>query len=132
MNTLAAQAAAVATGGALGALMRYGLSSALHGWLGRDFPFGTLAVNVLGSLAIGYLLVALPSAEHQTPLLRLLLVTGVLGGFTTYSAFSLETLQLAQDGRLFHASVNVVATVAACLAATWGGVLLARWAHGVH
>ena len=100
--------ATVAAGGALGASLRYMAAAVTHSLMGENFPYGTMMVNVLGSLIIGYMLVLLPDAEDSVPFLRLLLITGVLGGFTTYSAFSIETLQLLQDGHLNKAGLNVV------------------------
>jgi len=81
----------VAAGGALGSMLRYGVSLLSVAWLGAGFPWGTLAVNVLGSAAIG--LCAGLGVQGE---MRLLLVTGLLGGFTTFSAFSLETMGLAE------------------------------------
>lgn len=120
----------VALGGGLGASLRYLAAAATHGLLGHAFPYGTLLVNLLGSLLIGYLVVLLPDSGSQASTLRLLLVTGVLGGFTTYSAFSIETLTLLQEGQLLKAGLNIAITLAGCLLAVWTGFLLARWLHG--
>lgn len=121
--------AAVAAGGAIGASLRYMAAAVTHTVMGRDFPYGTLVVNVAGSLIIGYLLVLLPDSDESIPLLRLLLITGVLGGFTTYSAFSIETLQLIQDGHLSKAGLNVVLTLLLCFLAVWAGFLIGRNVH---
>ncbi|NIP18518.1 MAG: fluoride efflux transporter CrcB [Xanthomonadales bacterium] len=121
--------AAVAAGGAIGASLRYVAAALTHAVMGDDFPYGTLMVNVLGSLVIGYLLVLLPEAEDQVPVMRLLLVTGILGGFTTYSAFSIETLQLVQDGHLTRAGVNIALTLVFCFIAVWTGYLLGKGLH---
>ena len=121
--------AAVAAGGALGASGRYMIASLTHSYLGKDFPYGTLMVNVLGSLLVGYMVVVFTGAEKTHPYLWLLLVTGVLGGFTTYSAFSMETLQLIQDGQLSKAGLNIFFTVVICFVAVWGGYLLGRGIH---
>lgn len=118
---------AVLGGGAVGAGLRWGLAELVHQWLGRGFPWGTLAVNLLGSLAIGWLWAWLPPAGM--PHLRLLLVTGLLGGFTTYSAFSLETLALVQGGQAGRAAAYVALTVALCFAAVWAGHQGGRWLH---
>jgi CrcB protein len=80
---------------------------------------------------IGYLLVLLPEPENQVPIARLLLITGVLGGFTTYSAFSIETLELINDGHLTKAGVNVMLTLASCFLAVWIGFLMGKTLHGV-
>ena len=121
--------ATVAAGGALGASLRYLAANLTHAYLGKGFPFGTLLVNVLGSLIIGYMVVLLPDSEESIPYLRLLLITGVLGGFTTYSAFSIETLQLIQSGQLSKAGLNVLLTLLLCFVAVWGGYLLGRGVH---
>lgn len=129
MKIAAMKLAAVAAGGALGASLRYLLAAATHEILGHDFPYGTLMVNVVGSLVIGYLMVLLPIQEGGVPMVRLLLITGVLGGFTTYSAFSVETLQLVQDGHLTKAGLNISMTLFFCFFAVWAGYLVARVIH---
>jgi CrcB protein len=129
MRVAAINLAAVAAGGALGASMRYLLAAATHSALGHDFPYGTLMVNVVGSLLIGYLMVLLPVQEGGIPVVRLLLITGLLGGFTTYSAFSVETLQLVQDGHLLKAGLNISMTFFFCFIAVWGGFVTARLIH---
>ena len=130
MKVAAMKLAAVAAGGALGASLRYLIAAATHEILGHDFPYGTLMVNIIGSLVIGYLMVLLPHQEGGIPVVRLLLITGVLGGFTTYSAFSVETLQLAQDGHLTKAGLNIAMTLFFCFAAVWAGFLAGRLIHG--
>ena len=129
MKFAAINLAAVAAGGALGASLRYMASTITHSVLGTDFPYGTLMVNVIGSILIGYLVVALPVADESIPYLHLLIFTGLLGGFTTYSAFSIETLHLIQDGQLSKAGLNVVFTLVICFVAVWGGYLLGRGIH---
>jgi CrcB protein len=108
----------VALGGALGSVARYGCSLAAMRWLGTAFPWGTMFVNVTGSFTIG-LLAALVAADGR-PLLgadaRAFAIVGLLGGFTTFSSFSLETLNLARSGALGAAAINVVLSVALCLA----------------
>jgi CrcB protein len=123
---------AVALGGAFGAGFRYLAAAMTHSVLGHAFPYGTLLVNVLGSLLIGYLVVLLPESGSQASILRLLLITGVLGGFTTYSAFSIETLTLFQEGQVMKASLNMAVTLLACLLAVWAGYLLARILHPIN
>ncbi len=108
----------VALGGALGAVLRY-----LTG-LAVAFPFGTLAVNVAGSLAIGLLWVAL-TARGLTQW-QPLVITGFLGGFTTFSAFSLDTLRLVEDGRSGMAGAYVLASVVVSLGACVVGAQIAR------
>jgi CrcB protein len=108
----------VAIGGALGSVARYGCSTLAMRLLGPAFPWGTLLVNVMGSFVIG---MAAAFAAGERPLLagdaRLFVITGVLGGFTTFSAFSLETVQLARGGAWEAASLNVIASLVACLGA---------------
>jgi CrcB protein len=106
----------VAFGGAIGAAGRYAVVQwAVNRW-GLAFPWGTLAVNVTGSLAIGFL-AALLSARTTDPALRLFLITGILGGYTTFSAFSLETLALMTSERWLATAAYVAGSVALSLAA---------------
>jgi CrcB protein len=110
----------VALGGAIGSVARYACMLAGARWFGAAFPWGTLFVNVAGSFAIG-LLAALVAADGR-PLLgsdaRAFVLVGVLGGFTTFSSFSLETLALARNGALGAAGLNVAFSVALCLLGT--------------
>jgi CrcB protein len=117
----------VALGGALGSVARYGASGLAVRWFGDSFPWGTLMVNVSGSFAIG--LFATLTAEHGrwvvSPGARTFFMAGVCGGFTTFSAFSLQTLNLLRDDRWFGAGLNILGSVALCLVAVWLGHLLA-------
>lgn len=117
---------AVAIGGAAGALLRFAAGELVHGRLGREFPYGTLSVNVLGSLCIGLFYVWLVERAALSETWRLALIVGLLGSFTTFSSFSLETLQLVDRGELLAAMVNVLASVVLCLAACGAGLWLAR------
>ncbi len=112
----------VALGGALGAALRYLLSATLQ--TGAAFPTATLTVNMVGSLAIGLAWGAWAAAPWFQDWGRALLVVGVLGGFTTFSAFSLEVLTLVQAERLWSAGLYVVASLMGCLAAVWLGYRL--------
>ena len=120
------QSIAIAAGGALGALLRSWVSNGVYGMLGRDFPYGTLAVNVLGSLAMGLLYVLLLERSAAAPEWRALLLVGVLGAFTTFSTFSIETLILLEEGALLRALLNIALSVSICIAAAWLGVIVAR------
>ncbi len=117
---------AVACGGALGAVLRYAMVSWTLGLMGRGFPYGTLLVNVLGSFAIGAAFVWFQSRGPHLEILRASLIVGVLGGFTTFSAFSLETLNLALGGHPGRAALNVLLSVVLCLAAAGAGVKLLK------
>ena len=121
------QLLAIAAGGALGALMRFWVSSGVHGVAGRSFPYGTLTVNVLGSLLIGILYVAFNERLDVSPHWRALLLVGVLGAFTTFSTFSMETLELLEKGDVIKAAANVLLNVVLCISAAWLGVLLTRF-----
>jgi len=114
-------------GGGLGAGLRYWLQGVVHGRIGADFPYGTLVVNVLGCFAIGLLMVSLEERFLAVPTLRLFLTIGILGGFTTFSTFSYETLALLRDGEFLAGLANVGGSVLGCLAATWLGMQLGRW-----
>ena len=119
----------VALGGALGSVARYACSGVAARWLGAGFPYGTLFVNVTGSFTIG-LLAALVAADGRPSLGadgRAFLLVGVLGGFTTFSSFSLETLNLARSGALGPAVLNVAGSVVLCLAAVSLGYATAVW-----
>lgn len=120
------QTLAIAAGGALGAVLRYWASSAVHARLGTGFPYGTLTVNVLGSLLIGFLSVWLLERMVAGPGLRAFLLIGLLGAFTTFSTFSLETLNLLEGGEPGRAALNIIASVLVCVAAASLGVLAAR------
>jgi CrcB protein len=116
----------VALGGALGSVARYKLSGAiLHHTLDWRFPAGTFAVNVLGCLVAGLLAALAERHDMFSGQARLLLFTGILGGFTTFSAFGLETMHLVKRGELGIAAANVALSVAAGLAALWLGMALA-------
>jgi CrcB protein len=116
----------VAVGGAAGSVARYLMASSIQTATSWDFPLGTVLVNVLGCFLIGILyvlLVARPDPRHD---LRALLMVGVMGGFTTFSSFSLETVTMAMNGNFGGATLNVVISVVACLVGTILGVTLAR------
>lgn len=116
----------IAAGGAVGAVMRYLVANGVYQLLGRDFPWGTLLVNSLGSLLMGALYVLLIERLTDTADLRALLLIGLLGAFTTFSTFSIETLLLIENGQLLRALLNMLASVILCLFAAWLGVVVVR------
>jgi CrcB protein len=120
------QLLAIAGGGALGAVLRFGMSNSVYRLLGRDFPYGTMAVNVLGSLLMGFLFVLFVERMVVSAEWRSGLLIGLLGAFTTFSTFSFETLALFDAGAPIKALVNIIASVVLCLVATWLGLILGR------
>lgn len=116
----------IALGGAVGAILRYLGSLGIHGLAGTGFPYGTLFVNVLGSFLIGVLYVVIIEAPAGFTHYRAPIMVGLLGAFTTFSAFSLETVHLLEGGEVVKAGLNVLLNVVLCLAACWGGLTLAR------
>lgn len=118
----------VAMGGALGAVLRYSISSGIYHWFGRSFPYGTLVVNIVGSLAIGLLSILLVEKFNVSQEIKLGLVVGVLGALTTFSTFSWDTLHLLEQGFVQKAFLNVLLNVTVCIAAAWLG---AQWAKSM-
>ena len=116
----------IAGGGAAGALLRYWMTGAVHALLGRGFPYGTLAVNASGSVLIGVCFVFLLERTNLAGEWRSLLMTGLLGAFTTFSTFSLETILLIQAGEQGKAALNVALGVLLCLLGCWAGMVIAR------
>lgn len=117
-------------GGGIGSVARYGIGTLLLERFGAAFPFGTLTVNLVGSALLGALVhVSLASAALSTDL-RIALATGVLGGFTTYSAFSHETFAYLQDGAWGLGTAYVALTLIGCLLACLLGQSAARWLAG--
>ncbi|MGH8496773.1 MAG: fluoride efflux transporter CrcB [Gammaproteobacteria bacterium] len=117
----------IATGSALGGMARYWCSGLIAHRIGETFPWGTIAVNVIGSFVIG-ILAALAEPEGRifiSSSARQFLMIGLCGGFTTFSAFSLQTLALLREGDALRAGANVVLSVAFCLIAVWIGYVLA-------
>ncbi len=119
----------ICLGGAIGT----GACYLISGWaarLGAFFPYGTLAVNLIGSFSIGAIMHVALTTTILSPDLRVVLAVGVMGGFTTYSGFNFETLQYLREGAWFLGILNVVVMVGACLAAGIAGLVSARWLVG--
>ena len=116
----------IACGGAIGAVLRYGASLGVYGLLGRGFPYGTLFVNVTGSLLMGVLSILMLERFNVGPEWRAAILVGLLGSFTTFSTFSMETLNLLEQGDMMRAMANIAFSVIVCLAAVWLGVSLGR------
>lgn len=117
---------AIAIGGALGSMARYWMSNSVYAWLGRGFPYGTLAVNVLGCLLMGFLFVMFLERWSVDGAWRAGVLIGVLGGFTTFSSFSIETFNLIAGGEIVKAGLNMAASLVLCITATWVGVIIGR------
>jgi fluoride exporter len=117
----------VALGGALGSVLRYLVANAALAWMGPTFPWGTLAVNLVGSFLIGLVQSLAVESLVISEEARLFLATGVMGGLTTYSAFSYETVRLAETGAWPQAWANVLVTTAACLALCLLGLTTGRF-----
>jgi CrcB protein len=117
----------IALGSALGGVARYGCSSLIATWFGETFPWGTLAVNVVGSFVIGFFATLTgPDGRWLVPPdARQFVMVGVCGGYTTFSSFSWQTLALIRQGDLVGAGWNTAGSLALCMAAVWLGYLAA-------
>lgn len=112
--------------GACGCLARYFVSGWTYRLFGTALPFGTLAVNVVGSFLIGLIMEGSLRSTLLTPELRVGLTVGFLGGFTTFSTFSYETFRLLEEGSLLQAGGNILLSVCVCVVGAWLGIVLAR------
>jgi CrcB protein len=119
---------AVAAGGAIGSMGRFWLAGAMTALTGPRFPWGTLLINILGSFVIGLVagITLTPARVGMHPDIRIFLMTGVCGGFTTFSAFSLQTLELLQTGDVVPAFGYAIGSVVLCVIGTYCGWLLGR------
>jgi len=114
-------------GSGLGAISRYGVSNLIHNLVGRAFPYGTLVVNASGSFIMGLLfIIILERFDGLAPQLRAFLLIGFLGGYTTFSSFSIETLSLLEQGAWISAGLNILLNIIFCISLAWLGVLGAR------
>lgn len=117
---------AIAVGGAFGAVGRYATSLWIYQILGRNFPYGTLAVNFAGSFLMGFLSILLIERLSVGPEIRAFLLIGFLGAYTTFSTFSMETVALITNGEAIKAGVNMLVSVFVCVVACWFGMILGR------
>ena len=127
MNPVLQTYLAVMAGGAVGTGLRLFITMAMLARFGETFPWGTIIVNISGCFVIG-LFSGLSGPEGSllaSPLVRQVVMIGVLGGFTTFSSFSLQTIALLSEGEWFYALANVIVSFLFCLAGTWGGLALA-------
>ena len=120
------QILAIAAGGAVGAILRFWVSSGVYTLFGRAFPYGTLAVNFIGSLTMGFLYVMFVDRLSVSPEWRAAILIGLLGSFTTFSTFSLETVNLIEQMELVKAMLNILISVVACIVATTIGIIIGR------
>ena len=120
----------IALGGAMGSVIRYLMMTSIQNRFNQfhqGFPLGTLAVNVLGSFLIGLLFIVIQQRFHSSELLRGFLIIGLLGGFTTFSAFSFETLHLLESGFWGKAFLNIISSIFFCIASAFAGIEFGRW-----
>lgn len=114
-------------GGGIGAALRYWLSGTIARTSGSAFPIGTVTVNIAGCFLIGLFMTAFEERFLVTPQLRLFLTIGILGGFTTFSTFSYETVMMLKDAEYMSASLNAALSLFSCLLATYAGGALGRF-----
>ncbi len=116
----------IGLGGCIGSISRYSLSGYMYRIFGDGFPYGTLDVNIVGCFIIGVLMSMFEERFVVQPNLRLFLTIGILGGFTTFSSFSFETVELVKAGNFLSAGINASASVFGCFIATWIGSILGK------
>ncbi len=116
----------IAGGGALGAILRYYMSTGIHNAMGQGFPYGTISVNLLGSIAIGIIYILTQQKFQLSLELKAGIMIGILGAFTTFSTFSLETITLLESGYAIKAVLNILLSVVLCIGGCWAGILVGR------
>jgi CrcB protein len=112
--------------GGMGCVARYMVSGWVYALAGRSLPYGTLAVNVIGSLLLGLIMEGSLRSTLLSPDLRFGLTVGFMGGFTTFSTFSYETVRLLEEGSMVAAGANILLNVTVCIVAALVGIYLAR------
>jgi CrcB protein len=117
---------AIAIGGTLGCWARYAMTNLVQSIWGRDFPYATMSINVLGSFLMGFLFVFTLERMTISPAMRAGILTGVLGGYTTFSTFEMETLLLVQQGEAVKALLYIFLSVVLGFACAFAGVYIAR------
>jgi fluoride exporter len=117
---------AIAVGAAAGGVSRYYLASAIQQRMGASFPWGTLAINITGSLLLGFLIRYSLATPAISPEVRAMLTVGFCGGYTTFSSYSYETMVLIEDGEIGRAAMYSLGSVVLALVATFAGFMLAR------
>lgn len=117
---------AIAIGGTLGCWARYAMTDLIQTIYGRDFPYATLSINVLGSFLMGFLFIETIERLMISPHLRIGILTGFIGGFTTFSTFAMETLLLAEQGETGKSVLYVALSLSLGLIAAFGGAYIAR------
>lgn len=117
---------AIAFGGSLGAVCRYWVSTSTNRWLGDGFPYGTLTVNVVGSIAVGFLTIVLTDRLNVSNEVRLGLIIGFLGAFTTFSTFALDTVYLIDNGAIIKAVTYGLVSVILSVLGVWAGIFAAK------
>ncbi|NCT41689.1 MAG: fluoride efflux transporter CrcB [Alphaproteobacteria bacterium] len=122
INTIAA----IAAGGAIGALMRHGVNIAAVKIMGHGFPYGTLTVNILGSFLMGAIIIAFAQIFQPTETMRVFIITGLLGAFTTFSTFSLDVATLFERGEYLTTAAYLSASVVLSIAALFAGMAIVK------
>ena len=117
---------AIAIGGTIGRLARYDMTNLVQAIYGRDFPYATLSINVLGAFLMGFLFIETLERLTLSPALRTGILTGVLGGYTTFSTFEMETLLLTEQGEFGKAALYVALSVGLGFLCAYGGAYIAR------
>jgi len=117
---------AIAVGGVLGCWARYGMTNLIQSIYGRDFPYATLSINVLGSFLMGFLFIETLERLTVSPQVRIGILTGFLGGFTTFSTFAMETLLLGEQGEVGKSLLYVALSLTLGLLGAFGGAYIAR------